>query len=130
MISSIHTILSIVQKRDDLGWTPMTLTQDDVYPDLVAHVYTNATRGLHSDAIKSYVKGVEIELDRSVIRKILGMGFGGEVYGEKIKRKKQLKVVYGEGVNIGVQPKANTMSLKLRLVHHFVCTMLIPKTET
>ncbi|PSS08035.1 Disease resistance protein [Actinidia chinensis var. chinensis] len=44
-------------KMDDLRWTLMTLTRDDVYPDLVAYFYANATRGLHSDTIISYLKG-------------------------------------------------------------------------
>ena len=43
----------------------MTLTRDDVYPELVAYFYANASRGLHSDDIKSYVKGVSIILDRN-----------------------------------------------------------------
>ena len=63
---------------DDLGWTPMTTLLEDVYTDLVAHFYANAKRGHDSDTIKSYVKGVKIELNRDVKRNILGMGFGGE----------------------------------------------------
>ena len=50
-------------KMDELGWTPMTTLRDEVYPDLVAHFYANATKGYHCDAINIYVKGVEIELD-------------------------------------------------------------------
>ena len=64
---------------DDLGWTTMTLTRDDVYSDLVAYFYTNATRGLHSDTIKSYVKGVTITLDKVVIQNILEMGSESEI---------------------------------------------------
>ena len=82
-------------KMDNLGWTFMTTIQDNVYPDLVAHFYANVTRKYHSDSIESYVKGVNIKLDRFVIRKILGMGFGGELYRENVKRKEQLKVLLG-----------------------------------
>ena len=56
------------------------------------------------------------------------MGSGGEIDRQSIKREVQLKTVYGENVHMGIQPKANTLSLELRLVHHFVCTILIPKT--
>ena len=56
-------------KMDDLGWMSMTLTRDEVYPELVAYFYANASRGLHSDDIKSYVKGIHITLDRSTIQK-------------------------------------------------------------
>ena len=72
-------------KMDNLGWTPMTTIRDDVYPDLVVHFYANANRGHHTEIIESYVKGVGIELDRSVKRKILGMGFSGEIYRTNIK---------------------------------------------
>ena len=71
-------------KMDNLGWTSMTTIRDDVYPDLVVHFYANATKGYHCDTIKSYVKGVNITLDRSVIRKILGIGSKGEVYRENL----------------------------------------------
>ena len=56
------------------------------------------------------------------------MRSGGEIDKKSIKREVQLKIVYGENVHMGIQPKANTLSLELRLVHHFVCTILIPKT--
>ena len=105
----------------------MTTLRDEVYPDLVAYFYANATKRYHCDTIKSYVKGVKIELDRSVIHKILGLGVGSEKYRNEIKREQQLKVIYGKDVNTSVQPKANLLSLELRLVHHFVCTILIPK---
>ena len=107
----------------------MTLTRDDVYPELVIYFYVNASRGLHSDTIKSYVKGVVITLDRLVIEKFLGMKLEEKVERHLIKKKHQLRAVYGENVNLAAQPKANRLSLELRLVHHFVCTILIPKTE-
>ena len=103
----------------------MTTLWDDVYLDLVAHFYTNATQGYNSDTMKSYVKGVKIELKREVIRKILGMGLGGEKNRKDVKRIEQLKdvkrieqlkVLYGLDVNANIQPKANTLSLELRLV--------------
>ena len=78
-------------KMDDLRWTIMTLTRDDVYPDLVSYFYANATRGLHSDTIKSYVKGVTITLDKAVIQNILGMGSEGEINRQSIKKEVQLK---------------------------------------
>ena len=58
----------------------MTTIRDDEYPNLVVHFYANTTRGHHSETIESYVKEVGIEFDRFVIRKILRMGFGGEIY--------------------------------------------------
>ena len=38
-----------------------------------------------------------------------------------------MKIIYGKDVNKSVQPKTIILSLKLRLVHHFICTILIPK---
>ncbi|GFS30312.1 hypothetical protein Acr_00g0011330 [Actinidia rufa] len=116
-------------KMDTLGWMPLTLTRDDVYPDLVAYFYANASRGLHSDSVKSYVKGTHILLDRSVIQTLLGIKPGEEVKRQSIKRKNQLIAVYGENVSLAAQPRANTLPLELRLVHHFISTILIPKTE-
>ena len=55
--------------------------RDDVYPDLVAHFYSNAAREYGNVSIDSYVKGVSFMLDRSVLRKILGIGLGGEIIG-------------------------------------------------
>ena len=43
-------------KMDKLGWTPMITLRDEVYPDLVAYFYANATKGYHCDMINSYVK--------------------------------------------------------------------------
>ena len=54
-------------QMDDLGWMHMTLIRDEVYPELVAYFYANASRGLHSDDIKSYIKGVHITLVRLTI---------------------------------------------------------------
>ena len=65
-------------KLDNLGWKSMAKMRDDVYPNLVANLYANATRDYNSDLIDSYVKGVEFTLDRSVIKKILGIGHGGQ----------------------------------------------------
>ncbi|GFY87030.1 hypothetical protein Acr_05g0006690 [Actinidia rufa] len=113
---------------DTLGWMPLTLTRDDVYPDLVAYFYANASRELHSDSVKSYVKGTHILLDRSVIQTLLGIKPGEEVKRQSIKRKNQLIAVYGENVSLAAQPRANTLPLELRLVHHFISTILIPKT--
>ena len=45
-------------KLDNLGWKSMTIIRDDVYPDLVAHFYANATREYQSNSIDCYVKGV------------------------------------------------------------------------
>ena len=39
-----------------------------------------------------------------------------------------MQAVYGENVSLAAQTKANTLPLELRLVHHFICTILIPKT--
>ena len=83
MISLMHIILSILE------WIPMTTIRDDIYPDLVAHFYANASKEYGIDTIDSYVKGVEIRLDRSVIRNILGLGFGGEKYKKDIRKKDQ-----------------------------------------
>ncbi|XP_057459244.1 uncharacterized protein LOC130749902 [Actinidia eriantha] len=87
---------------------------DDVYPNLVAHFYANATKGYHCDMINSYVKGVKIELDQSVIRKILGLGFGNEKYRNEVKREQQLKVIYGRDVNASVQPKLRELTKEVR----------------
>ena len=61
--------------------------RDDVYPDLVAHFYANATRSYGQVLIDSYVKGVSFTLDRSVLRKILGIGLGGKIYKDNITIK-------------------------------------------
>ena len=114
---------------DNLGWTPMITLRDDVYPNLVAHFYANASKEYGNESIDSYVKGVNITLSRDAIRKIWGMGHGGEKYKKDVKREEQLEIILGQDVNECVQPKANAMSLELRLVHYFVCTILIPKTE-
>ena len=58
----------------------MTTMRDDVYPDLVAHFYANATRDYGQVSIESYVKKVSFTLDRSKIRRFLGIGLGGEIY--------------------------------------------------
>ncbi|GFZ19570.1 hypothetical protein Acr_28g0002750 [Actinidia rufa] len=100
---------------DTLGWMPLTLTRDDVYPDLVAYFYANTSRGLHSDSVKSYVKGTNILLDRSVIQTLLGIKPSEEVKRQSIKRKNQLIAVYGENVNLAAQPRANTLPLELSL---------------
>ena len=90
-------------KLDNLGWTSMTIIRDDVFPDLVAYFYANASRECGTDSINSYVKCVSITLNKAVIRKILGMGHGGEKYRDKVKRKEELKVLYGEDVDECVQ---------------------------
>ena len=108
---------------------PMTLTRDEVYPELVAYFYANASRGLHTDEIKSYVKGIYLTLDRLTIQKVLGIKSGNEIGRHSIQKKHQIQAVYGDDVSLAAQPKANTLPLELRLVHHFICTILIPKTE-
>ncbi|GFS46110.1 hypothetical protein Acr_00g0100260 [Actinidia rufa] len=121
--------LYFLEDRDLKGWMPLTLTRDDVYPDLVAYFYANASRGLHSDSVKSYVKGTHILLDKSVIQTLLGIKPGEEVKRQSIKRKNQLIAIYGENISLAAQPRANTLPLELRLVHHFISTILIPKTR-
>ena len=105
----------------------MTTLRDVVYPDLVAHFYANATREYGQVSIDSYVKGVLFTLDWSVIRKILGIETGGEIYRDNITRKEQLKVLYGQDTDECVQPIANDLPLELRPVHHFACTIFTPK---
>ena len=73
----------------------MTTLRDDVYPYLVAYFYTNAYREYRAVSIESYVKRVSITLDKSMIRKILGIGLGRGVYRDNISQKEQLKVLYG-----------------------------------
>ena len=65
---------------ENLGWKSMTTLKDDMYPDLVAHFYINAEREYGDISIVSYVKGVCFTLDRTVIRQIIGIWLGGEVY--------------------------------------------------
>ena len=67
-------------KLDNLGWKSMTTIRDDVYLDLVTHFYANASREYRDESIKSYVKGESFSLDRSVIREILGIRHGVEIY--------------------------------------------------
>ena len=73
----------------------MSTMRDEVYPDLVAHFYANASREYRDESIKKFVKGESFSLDRSVIWKILGIGYGGEIYRIVVPRKKQLDVLYG-----------------------------------
>ena len=107
----------------------MTTMRDDIYPNLVAHFYSNATRDNGQDSINSYVKGVKFTLDRSVVRKTLGIRVDGEIYRENINQKDQLSVLYEQDTDKYVKSTANDLPLKLRLVHHFVCTMFIPETR-
>ena len=74
-------------KLENLGWKSMTTLRDNVYLDLVVHFYANATRDYGQVSIDSYVKGVSFPLDRSVIRKIFGIGLGGEIYRDNITQK-------------------------------------------
>ena len=83
-------------KLDNLGWKFMTTLRDDVYPDLIVHFYANTFRDYGQVSIYSYVKGVSFTLDRSVIKKIIGIRLGGEIYRDNITQEKQLKVLYGE----------------------------------
>ena len=86
-------------KLDNLGWKSMTIMRDDVYPDLVAHFYVNATRNYGQDSTKSYVKGVSTKLDTFVVQNILGAGFGGKIYRENIIKDEQLSILYGRAVD-------------------------------
>ena len=86
-------------KMDNLGWKSMTTMRDDVYPDLVAHFYVNATRNYGQDSTKSYVKGVSTKLDTFVVQNILGAGFGGKIYRENIIKDEQLSILYGRAVD-------------------------------
>ncbi|GFY97518.1 hypothetical protein Acr_12g0000590 [Actinidia rufa] len=67
-------------KMDNLGWKSMTTMREEVYSNLVKHFYANASKKYQDESINTYVKGESISLDRSVIREILGIGYGGEVY--------------------------------------------------
>ena len=64
-------------KLDNLGWKSMTTMRDEVYPDLVAHFYANASREYRDESVKSFVKGKSFSLNRYVIREILGIGYEG-----------------------------------------------------
>ncbi|GFZ12043.1 hypothetical protein Acr_23g0004280 [Actinidia rufa] len=70
-------------KLGNLGWKSTTTMRDDVYPDLVAHLYANVTREYNNVSINSYVNGVSFTLDRSVVRKILGIRLGGVIRSQK-----------------------------------------------
>ena len=61
--------------------------RDDVYHDLIAHFYANATRDYGQVSIDSYVKGVSFMLDRSILRKILRIRLGGKIYRDNITIK-------------------------------------------
>ena len=107
----------------------MTTMQDDVVPDLVPHFYANATREYNNVSIDNYVKGVSFTLDKIVIQKFLGIELGEELYRDNIPSKEQLNILYGQDTDECIQPTANDLSLELRLVHHFFCTMFIPKIK-
>ena len=117
------------KKMDNLGWKSMTTMREEVYPYLVRHFYANATRKYQDEPINSYVQGEPISLDRSMTREILGIGYSGEIYRSKITQKRQLDVLYGQNVEECVQPIAKDLKLEIRLVHHFVCTTFISRTE-
>ena len=55
----------------------MTTLREDVYPDLVAHFYSNGKKENGDASIISYVKGIFFTLNRTVIRQILGIRLGG-----------------------------------------------------
>ena len=114
---------------DNLGWKSMATIWDDVYPNLVVHFYDNATKEYNGVSINSYVKGVKFTLDRSVLQNILGLGAGREIYRENINRKDQLSVLYGQDTDEYMQPTANNLPLELRLVHHFIYNIFVPKIE-
>ena len=100
-------------KLDNLGWKSMTTIRDDVYSNLVAHFYTNSTREYNSVMIDSYVKGVSIMLDRSMIEFFLGIGVSGKIHKENITRKEQLSALYGQDTDECVQPIDNDLPLEL-----------------
>ena len=52
----------------------MTTISYNVFPDLVAYFYANASKEYGIDSIDSYVKAVSITLSRVVIRKKIGNG--------------------------------------------------------
>ena len=98
-------------KLEHLGWKSMTTIREDVYPNLVTHFYANASREYRDESIKSYVKGESFSLDRSVIRKILGIRHGGEIYRANIPQNEQLDVLYGQNIDECVQPTTNDLPL-------------------
>ena len=107
----------------------MTTLRDDMYTDLVVHFYVNAYREYGAISIESYVKEVSFTLDRSVIRKKIGIRLDEKVYRDNVSQKEQLKVLYGQKMDECIQPNTNDLPLELRLVHHFDYTIFTPKIE-
>ena len=54
-------------------------------------------------------------------------GHGGEMPFDVVSRKEQLWVPYGQEMPESTQPLANDLPLELRLVHHFVAKIFLPK---
>ena len=106
----------------------MTTLRDDMYTDLVVHFYVNAYREYGEISIESYVKEVSFTLDRSVIRKKIGIRLDEKVYRDNVSQKEQLKVLYGQKMDECIQPNANDLPFELTLVHHFACTIFTPET--
>ena len=62
-----------------------------------------------------------------MIQNFLRIRVDGKIYRDNITLKEQLKVLYGEDTDECVQPIANNLPLKLRLVHRFVYTIFTPQ---
>ena len=95
-----------------------------MYPHLVRDFYKNLRKG--SREIVSSVKGIDFEITEERLDQIFGIPCDGIVHERLPDKQDGLKAIVGRDDVVG-DMLAHTLSLEMRLLHHMIGGIFIPK---
>ena len=118
-----------------MGWLPVVMIFESIFPTLVRAFYSRVTYGLRGPVL-STVRGVEIRLSPESICLILNIpSVGLRVYEAKawptmlrfepretVQRLCGLTDAQGMG-----KPSAHSLTVPSRVLHHMICSILLPR---
>ena len=113
-----------------MGWLPVVMIFELIFPTLVRPFYSQVTYGL-GGPIMSTVRGVEIRLSPKSICRILNIpSVGLQVYEAKtwptVPGFELREVVRTRRCPRMGKPSAHSLTVPSRVFHHMICSILLP----
>ncbi|KAK2443285.1 hypothetical protein QL285_014400 [Trifolium repens] len=127
--------VDLLKYTEPLGWTSFFKINESIFPLLVQAFYFNAKVDLGKSEITSYIKGIEIQLDPTVIGDILGLKVEGvEAYGDNwytglgVSKKALILEMFNEQGAQKEKPPSSMLKQEYKLLHNFCQHCIFPRT--
>jgi hypothetical protein len=127
--------IDLLKYTEPLGWTSFFKINEFIFPLLVQAFYFNAKVDMAKSEITSYIKGIEIQLDPTVIGDILGLKAEGvEAYGENwytslgVSKDALILEMFNEQGAQKEKPPSSMLKKEYKLLHNFCQHCIFPRT--